>query len=60
MAIDGVASVQITTCQRRGEPGRAALDAGLLPIGRLEVARLDNNPDFPERGVFSFVVRGGK
>ena len=42
------------------EPGRAALDAGLLPIGRLEVARLDNNPDFPERGVFSFVVRGGK
>jgi predicted phage baseplate assembly protein len=59
-AIDGVASVQITTFQRRGEPGRAALDAGLLPIGRLEVARLDNNPDFPERGVFSFVVRGGK
>ncbi|MBB3178407.1 putative baseplate assembly protein [Variovorax sp. Sphag1AA] len=60
MAIDGVASVQITTFQRRGEPGRAALDAGVLPIGRLEVARLDNNPDFPERGVFSFVVRGGK
>ena len=59
-AIDGVASVQITTFQRRGEPGRAALDAGVLPIGRLEVARLDNNPDFPERGVFSFVVRGGK
>ena len=60
MAIDGVESVQITTFQRRGEPGRAALDAGVLPIGRLEVARLDNNPDFPERGVFSFAVRGGK
>jgi len=60
MAIDGVASVQITIFRRRGNAGRAALDAGVLPIGRLEVARLDNNPDFPERGVFSFVVRGGK
>jgi hypothetical protein len=60
MAIDGVASVQITKFQRRDEPGRAALDAGVLPIGRLEVARLENNPDFPERGVFGFAVRGGK
>jgi hypothetical protein len=60
MAIDGVVSAQITTFQRRDQPGRAALDSGVLPIGRLELARLDNNPDFPERGVFSFSLRGGQ
>ncbi|MEJ8822321.1 putative baseplate assembly protein [Variovorax humicola] len=60
MAIDGVASVQITRFQRRDAPGRAALDSGMLAIGRLELARLDNNPDFPERGVFDFSVGGGK
>lgn len=60
MAIDGVASAQITAFQRRGQTDRTALDAGVLAIGRLEVARLDNNPDFPERGSFGFTLRGGK
>jgi hypothetical protein len=36
------------------------LDQGRLDLGRLEIARLDNSPDFPERGVFRLQLRGGK
>ena len=33
---------------------------GKLDIGRLEIARLDNDPNFPERGTFRLVLEGGK
>ena len=39
---------------------RAALDTGVLPMGRLEIARLDNDPSFPERGVLTLTTGGGK
>ncbi len=58
--VEGVASVQITTFQRQEVPGKAALDAGQLDMGRLEIARLDNDPDRPQRGVFHLTVEGGK
>ena len=29
-------------------------------MGRLEIARLDNDPNFPERGVLALTVGGGK
>lgn len=58
--IPGVSSVQVTTFQRQGEPLTDALDTGKLTINRLEVARLDNDPNFPEHGVFSMVLNGGK
>lgn len=60
MAIPGVASVQLVRFQRRDGPDPASLATGVLPIGRIELARLDNDPDFPERGVFTFSVEGGK
>jgi hypothetical protein len=59
-AVDGIASVEITKLQRLGAESRQALDDGFLSVGRLEVARLDNDPNFPERGVFRAVVEGGK
>ena len=31
-----------------------------LEMARLEVALLDNDPDFPERGVIKFEMRGGR
>ena len=37
-----------------------SLDDGFLSVGRLEVARLDNDPNFPERGIFNLTVEGGK
>jgi hypothetical protein len=59
-AVTGVDSVEITTFQRQGNPSDEALAAGRLTLGRLEIARLDNDPDFPERGVFNLVMRGGR
>lgn len=56
----GVRDVQVVTFQRLGVAGRRPLDEGTLPIGRLEIARLDNDPSFPERGVLLLTMRGGR
>jgi predicted phage baseplate assembly protein len=59
-AVAGVASVKITKFQRQGIDSNEAIDSGKLVLGRLEVARLENSPNFPERGHFDLVVEGGK
>jgi Baseplate J-like protein len=59
-ALDGVQSVQITVFQRQGYDDPKPLEAGFLPMGRLEIARCDNDPNFAERGVFVLTVGGGK
>ncbi len=58
--IDGVAWVQITRFQRLGIDNNDALDAGKLILGRLEIARLDNDPNYPENGIIRFNMEGGK
>jgi hypothetical protein len=58
--IDGVETVEVTTFERQGTPDPAPLAAGKLEFGRLEIARLDNDPSLPERGVFSLTMEGGK
>ena len=58
--VAGVDFVEVTTFQRWGENSTAALDAGKLTLGRLEIARLDNDPSFPDRGVFRLTVEGGR
>lgn len=57
---EGVRFVTIDTFQRLGIASRRALDDGVLAIGRLEVARLDNDPNFAERGVLRLTMEGGK
>jgi hypothetical protein len=60
-AIQGVTSVVINTFQRlRAPPDPKPMDDGVLTIGRLEIARLDNDPNFPERGVLKLSIGGGK
>jgi hypothetical protein len=59
-AVPGVDSVLIPIFQRQGTPDRQALDDGKLTLGRLEIARLDNDPNFPGRGVFRLNLEGGK
>lgn len=59
-AVDGVEWVDITTFQRRDRPGTTARDEGRLTLSRLEIARLDNDPNFPERGTFSLKLEGGR
>lgn len=59
-AVAGVDSVTITRFERQGSPSDAALKSGALEMGRLEIARLDNDPNFPERGVLTLDMRGGR
>ncbi|HEY2990886.1 MAG TPA: putative baseplate assembly protein [Candidatus Binatia bacterium] len=59
-SVEGVASVEITTFQRIGTPDPKPLEDGKLALGRLEIARLDNDPNFPERGVYHLTLGGGK
>jgi len=59
-SIDGVESVQITTFQRQGIISEEAIESGKLKIGRSEIARLDNDRNYPEHGVFNINLSGGK
>ncbi len=59
-AVPGVASVQINVFQRLGTPDPKPLQDGKLELDRLEIARLDNDPNFAERGIFRLALGGGK
>jgi Baseplate J-like protein len=69
MAVDGIAWVEVTTFQRWGKapnlkPENGALvnqdiKNGALTADRLEVLRLDNDPNFPENGRIDFEMVGG-
>ena len=59
-AVPGVESVCVTKFERLGEGDQGERDAGLLPLGPLEVAQLDNDPNFPEHGKLSLTLGGGR
>ena len=73
-AVPGVQNVQVTRLERfevsEPPPGTefaASQDAseelpaaGVLELGPLEIARLDNDPNFPENGRLTLDVRGGR
>lgn len=58
--VAGVASVQVTLFQRAGDNDPKPLADGFMALGRLEIARLDNDPNFPEHGVLRLQLHGGK
>jgi hypothetical protein len=55
-----VDSVRITQFSRQGDPGGDALNTGILKMGRNEIARLDNDPNFPDHGVLNLKMKGGR
>ena len=59
-AVEGVDRVDVLTFRRQQGDDGSALDEGVLPMHRLEIARLDNDPNFPENGVMRLRVEGGK
>jgi hypothetical protein len=59
-AVPGVEEARITRFQRFGMAPTGELATGVAGFGRLEIARLDNDPDFPENGTLRLHVRGGK
>ncbi|GAB3417869.1 baseplate J/gp47 family protein [Flindersiella endophytica] len=59
-AVPGVVSVQVTKLRRLFSPEAGELEEGLLRIGGLEVAQLDNDPDRPEAGRLTINLGGGR
>lgn len=57
--VPGVGYVTVTRFQRWGRPDPNPLAFGYIAIGRLEIARLDNNPNAPENGKIEFIMEGG-
>lgn len=59
-SVDGVESIVVSRLERLFEGPNGELEAGSLPLGILEIARLDNDPDFPENGQLLLVLEGGR
>jgi hypothetical protein len=60
MSVEGVDSAIIKTFQRYGKVANNELQQGYIPAGRLEILRLDNDPNFPENGALQLNMDGGK
>jgi len=58
--VPGVSSVQITRFSPQGDDDPKPLSDGFMKLGRLEIPRLENSPNFPERGVLNLTLLGGK
>lgn len=52
----GVASVKITKMRRQGDIINTVPDTGVFELGRREIARCDNDPNFPERGSLNIII----
>jgi hypothetical protein len=61
MRVAGVRHVAVTILRRQGATVGELVPANdVFAIGRLEIARLDNDPNFPDRGVLRFNPVGGR
>jgi hypothetical protein len=59
-AVPGVESVTVRKLERLYEGPNRERQTGVLPLQSMEVAQLDNDPDFPEHGRLTLVLRGGR
>jgi predicted phage baseplate assembly protein len=58
--LPGVEHVKVNTLERMFAGSNGEIESGVLPLGPLEVARLDNDPGDPDNGRISFCMRGGR
>ena len=58
--IDGVDSVRVDKFQRLVDPSPQTVIDGVIPMGRLEIAELANNPNFRDRGRLLLTAGGGR
>lgn len=59
-SVPGVESVTITKFHRRDIADMKPLESGRIDFGRIEIARLDNDRNYPDRGTFRLELGGGK
>ena len=60
MAVEGVDSATVTQFHRWGKLPANELQQGYIATDRLEILRLDNDPNFPENGALRLNIGGGK
>ncbi|MBI1259056.1 MAG: putative baseplate assembly protein [Chloroflexi bacterium] len=60
LSVAGVDTVEITKFQLLGNDSTSALATGTLTLSHLQIVRLSNDPNFPDRGVFQLTTKGGK
>jgi hypothetical protein len=59
-AVSGVECVTVVEFHRCFQSPNRELQNGVLPLAAHEIAQLDNDPNFPERGQLQITVRGGR
>jgi hypothetical protein len=59
-AVTGVECATVTELRRLFEPANRELENGVLPLGAQEIAQLDNDPNLPEHGQLTILMRGGR
>ena len=59
MQIEGVGSVSLKTFKRMGRIAAQEINNGVLQPASDEIIRLDNDPNFPEKGKINFIMLGG-
>ena len=59
-AVTGVECVQVKKFQRLFEAPNHEIENGILPLRSSEIAQLDNDPNYPERGKLEIHVGGGR
>jgi predicted phage baseplate assembly protein len=59
-SVAGVTAVRAVTFQPQGVNSTQYLAAGEIKLGPLQVARLDNDPSFPNHGQLTLTMEGGK
>ncbi|ALN62673.1 hypothetical protein GLA29479_1799 [Lysobacter antibioticus] len=60
MAVTGVECARVIRLQRLFAAANRELEDGILRLGAHEIARLDNDPNYPEHGKLSIFVGGGR
>jgi len=59
-SVEGVISVKVLKFRRLENTAVSGIDSGILNFTRKEIPRLDNDPNFRERGVFNLIIKGGR
>jgi hypothetical protein len=59
-AVEGVGSVRVERFERLFAGSHGELERGYIPLARMEIARLDNDPVRPENGILDVKVEGGR
>jgi hypothetical protein len=59
-AVEGVDSAEVIEFHRYGALPDGEIAAGKIVADRLEILRLNHDPNFPENGVLELIMHGGK